>query len=293
MAHPLALTTALLCAATLLPVASARAQTSYFGFASADNQDPLNRLKDSHTGTTPAPASYVASAGGNFASSTTDSANGGSAESYATTVSYFSPALNFNVMGSAGALGTVRYQLRLVGPVSSSLLVPVRVTATGSVSGSMGGVALATFAFNYRNGYYSDSIANLTGSTRGSSTVIAPTFSSSFSVDEIVYVAPNFDLFVKLDTSSESGGLAPVSWARSFVDPTFSIADPALAALYRFEGIPGMAAAVPEPAQWALMLLGIGALIASARRSHRAARRPASSLADSTASAHRGSRWRQ
>ena len=272
MAHRLALTTALLCAATLLPAASARAQTSYFGFAGADNQDPLNRLKDSHTGTTPAPASYVATAGGNFASSTTDSANGGSAESYATTVSHFSPALNFNVMGSAGALATVRYQFRLVGPVSSSLLVPVRVMATGSVSGSMGGVALATFAFNYRNGYDSDSIANLTGSTRGSSTVIAPTFSSSFSVDDIVYVAPNFDLFVRLDTNSASGGLAPVSWARSFVDPTFSITDPALAALYRFEGIPGMAAPVPEPAPWALMLLGIGALSGLRHRHRKLAR---------------------
>lgn len=110
------------------------------------------------------------------------------------------------------------------------------------------------------------------GSTRGLSTVVAPTFSSSFSVDEIVHVAPNFDLFVKLDTGSESGGLAPVSWARSFVDPTFSITDPALAALYRFEGIPGMAAAVPEPAPWALMSLGIGALSGLRRRHRKLAR---------------------
>lgn len=266
MARPLALTTTVLCAAILLPVASARAQTSYYGFVGADNQDPFNRLMDSDTGTTPTPASYVATAGGNIATSTTDSANGGSVQSYASTVGFFSPQLNGYVMGNAGALGTVRYQPRLVGPVSSSLLVPVRVTAGGGVSGSMGGVASASFAFTYRDGYYSDSIAHLTGSTSGQSSVIAPTFSSSFSVDEIVYVAPNFDLFVKLDTNSRSGGLAPVSWAQSFVDPTFSVADPALAALYHFEGIPGMAPAVPEPAQWALMLLGLGAFLGLLRR---------------------------
>lgn len=156
--------------------------------------------------------------------------------------------------------------------MSSSLLVPVRVTASGAVSGSMAGEASASFAFTFRNGYYSDSIANLIGSTRGMSSVIAPTFSSIFSVDQIVYVAPNFDLFVKLDTSSQSSGLAPVSWALSFVDPTFSIADPALAAPYHFEGIPGMAAAVPEPAQWALMLLGLGALSGLHRRQRKLAR---------------------
>ena len=195
-------------------------------------------------------------------------------ESYASSVGFFSPPLNGYVMGQAGALGTVRYQPRLVGPVSSSLLVPVRVTASGAVSGSMGGVASATFAFTYRDGYYVDSIANLIGHTSGQSSVIAPNFSSSFSVDQIVFVAPNVDLFVKLDTSSRSGGLAPLSWALSFVDPTFSVADPALAALYHFEGIPGLAAAVPEPGAWALMLLGLGGL-AGRRRCRRVPARPA------------------
>ena len=52
----------------------------------------------------------------------------------------------------------------------------------------------------------------------------------------------------------------------ALVDPVFTI-DPAFADRYRLVGVPGeVAAAVPEPGVWALMVLGIGGAGAVLRR---------------------------
>jgi PEP-CTERM motif len=53
---------------------------------------------------------------------------------------------------------------------------------------------------------------------------------------------------------------APMGWSETFVDPSFTIDDPAYASLYHFEGVPGIAPSVPEPAIWVLALLGLSVI---------------------------------
>ena len=257
MTRPRMLLSALLSSA-LLPFGAAHAlDISYTGFASADNFDAFNRLQDTDSGTTPAPATYGVNVDGNVATSISDSANGGSAYAYSHSDEHYSPGAGFNVFGGAGADTKVFYQVMLYGP-ASLVVVPVHVTAQGSVAGAGSTQASVSFAVNYDNG--GSAAQMIAGTSLGSPT------GNSFAFDQTANFKVNavYDVYLSADSGSGGPG-GPTGWSEAFVDPTFTIDDPALAALYHFEGIPGVAP-VPEPATWALALAGLGVVLGVRRR---------------------------
>jgi len=249
---------ALLYACAVLPFGAAHALgvVTYVGHAAADNFNPLNRLSDIDSGTTFAPASYGVNVDGNVATSITDSAHGGSAYAYSLSVAAYSPVLGFTIGGGAGATTTIRYQVMLSGPAAATV-VPVHVIAHGSVDGDGSTQASAFFAVNYDNGGANTSLfagVNLNGAN-----------GNSFSFDQVTNFKVNavFDVYLRAESGSGGPG-GPAGWSKAFVDPSFTIDDPALAALYHFEGIP---AAVPESATWVLTMLGLGVVLGVRRRS--------------------------
>ncbi|KQV88029.1 hypothetical protein ASC91_14305 [Pelomonas sp. Root1237] len=228
---------------------------TYVGHAAADNFNPLNRLNDIDHGTTFAPASYGVNVDGNVATSITDSAQGGSAYAYSLSVAAYSPVLGFTVGGGAGATTTIHYQVMLSGPAAATV-VPVHVLAHGLVDGEGSTQASASFSVNYDSGGAGAILLagiNLNGVS-----------GNSFSFDQVTNFKVNavFDVYLRADSGSGGPG-GPAGWSKAFVDPSFTIDDPALAALYHFEGIPS---AVPESATWALTMLGLGVVLGVRRR---------------------------
>lgn len=258
MTCPRPLLGALLCASALLPFGAAQAVgVTYTGHASADNFDAYNRLQDTDSGTTPAPASYAVNVDGNIATSTSDSANGGSAYAYSQSAEAYSPQVGFTIYGGAGANTKVSYQVMLSGP-TTSYVVPVHVVAHGNVSGAGSTQASVSFVVNYDNG--GSAAQMIAGTSLGSPG------GNSFAFDQVANFKVNavYDVYLSADSGSGGPG-GPVGWSEAFVDPTFTIDDPALAALYHFEGIPGTAP-VPEPATWALAMAGLGVVLSVRRR---------------------------
>jgi hypothetical protein len=254
------LSSTLFLAAALLPLAPAQAATvTYSGYATADNQDTANRIMDTHQGVTNTPAGYTAAAGANGAISTSGEAHGGSVYSESSATRSFT-AYGFWADGQAGAQTDIDYRPELIGP--DGALVPVHVHASGYADGILGGTARAVFGVSYHSGY--SDLVTLFGAAyldAGGSGL------DTFTVDETVWMSPNADIWVSLsaDSSAVSTAQGP-SWSQAIVDPTFTIDDPTYAALYHFEGIPGAAAAVPEPAGMAPLLLGLCALFVARRR---------------------------
>ncbi|HSW08371.1 hypothetical protein, partial [Aquabacterium sp.] len=236
------LRSAILCASALLPTlfpfgaAHAVSVVTYTGYASADNFDSFNRLQDTDNGTTIAPASYGVNVDGNVSTSITDSVQGGTAYSYASSAGAYS--MGVLIGGVASSSATVSYRVTVVGP-DLPASIPVRVVASGYVNGAGSTQASATFVLNPQT---SDPL--LIGST----SLTSPA-GNSFSFDQVVRIRANGFFDVSLYTSTLSGGVgAGAGWSEAFVDPIFTIDDPAYASLYHFEGIPGITASVPEPA---------------------------------------------
>lgn len=238
-----------------LPIEAAHAVPVYTGAARAiDYSHPM----DQSGGTTTTPMTYTAALSGIQAMSETHSANGGSAEVTA------SSATN----SAAGANAQINYRVYLYGP--AGVYVPIRFVAAGYVDarilGSGSGYA-ATTSFIVNFGTATDN--QISGYA-----AISPRLTGSFTVDETVGVYAGSFFDVQLEVSAGAGGPgSDQSYAHAFVDPVFTI-DPAFAALYRLEGIPGLdevdpspppSSAVPEPGTWAIVLLGLG-LLAGARR---------------------------
>jgi hypothetical protein len=253
MTCPRPLLSALLCASALLPFGSAHA-VSYFGYASADNFDAYNRLQDTDSGTTGAPAAYAVNVDGNEASAVTTAANGGSAYVFSRSVETYSAPAGFTISGGAGADAKVSYQVMLSGPATLNV-VPVHVVAHGYVNGAASTRASSSFVVNYDNG---GSLASLIAGVN-----LYGASGNTFTFDQVANFKVNavYDVYLAVDTSSGGPG-SGAAWSEAFVDPSFTIDDPALAALYHFEGIP----AVPEPATWALAMAGLGVVLGVRRR---------------------------
>jgi hypothetical protein len=261
MLVPKTLLSAMVCASALVPFGAAHAVDviSYVGYTSADNFDSFNRLQDVDRGTTTTPASYGVSVDGNLATSTTDAANGGSVYAYSRSAGAYSTQGGFTNGGGAGASTTITYQVTLVGP-ASAVVVPVHVVSHGYVKGAGSTQASATFVVNYDSGGASAQLL--------ASTSLDAVNGNSFSFDEVVKFKVNAAFEVYLSVSSGSGGPgSPAGWSEAFVDPSFTVDDPTYASLYHFEGIPSIAPSVPEPASWALAMVGLG-LMWSVRAKH-------------------------
>jgi hypothetical protein len=79
-------------------------------------------------------------------------------------------------------------------------------------------------------------------------------------LDDTIYVHPDADILITM--YAESSVISGPGFGRAssgvFLDPTFEI-DPAYASLYTLEGLPaGAVTAAPEPATWAMMVVGFG-----------------------------------
>ena len=261
---------AIVCASVLLPLGAAHAAgvVTYTGFASADNFDSSNHLQDTASGTTFAPENYAVNVDGNVATSITDALNGGTAYSYASSAGAYSGGFLYGGVASSSA--TVSYRVTVLGP-DMPALIPVRIVASGHVNGAGSTQASATFfAFNPQS-----SDPPLIGSTN-----LNGPAGNSFTFDQVIRIRPNGFFDVSLYTSTLSGGAGVAAgWSEAFVDPTFTIDDPAYALLYHFEGIPGLTASVPEPASGVLAMLGLGLFGATYRRLMDSKRRPHQQLA--------------
>ena len=246
---------AALCASALLPFVAAHAVT-YTGFASADNFDPFNRLQDVDNGTTAAPASYGVSVDGNVATSTTDSVHGGTAYSYASSAGAYSTQAGFVIGGVASSSASVNFRVNVLGPDVPGT-IPVHIIASGYVNGAGSTQASASFVVDPQTG-----ASLLVGGT----SLTSPA-GNTFLFDQTIGIRPNAFFDVSLYTNTLSGGSgSPAGWSEAFVDPTFTIDDPAFASLYHFEGIPGITASVPEPTTGVLATLGLGLVGAASRR---------------------------
>lgn len=233
----------------LVPYGAAHAIT-YNGYANAKNWDPFTPLAQIFSEATPDPASYTAQAGGNTAQSITGEANGGSVYAMANSaVVHYPPDLD--ISGAAGATTSLTYQVKLIGP-ETPVVVPVRVIANGYVKSMETGSGLLSFVVNYDAGGNSAQLLD--------SKAVYNTGSDVFSFDRIANFKVNayFDVYLSVTASAGYVGAANGGWSQAFLDPVFTIDDPVQASLYHFEGVPGITSSVPEPASWALMMLGLG-----------------------------------
>ena len=250
------LASAILCTSALLPFGAAHAVVTYTGYASADNFNPDNRLQDSDYGTTPAPASYGVNVDGNVATAWNDSAHGGTVYSYASSAGAYSTTWGFTYGGVASSSASVSFRVTMLGPDVPGT-IPVHITASGYVNGAGSTQASVSFVVNPQTG----------GSLLVGGTSLNSPAGNSFLFDQIVGIRPNAFFDVSLYTNTLSGGSGdPAGWSEAFVDPTFTIDDPAYASAYHFDGIPSITAGVPEPATGVLAMLGLGVIGAACRR---------------------------
>jgi hypothetical protein len=240
-----------------------------------------------------APGSVTGAANGATFTANATNVDGGSVSVFASegvsdVTGYNDTGLQYGLLGRA--LASVMYTIRVSGPVTGAL-IPVHIHMTAS-AGSLdvpdpvgdyyapvtasaeAGVLLgyaegdvpvgdpqlpfveASTSYDYR--YFVDGGAGyappvLLGNTK--------TF------DEEVMIEANFNVFVDVfgeaqtDFNSSSAGFTETAEGRASADPTFAIDEPGFAA-YSIEGVPAWptAAAAPEPATWAMMLIGFAGL---------------------------------
>jgi hypothetical protein len=191
----------------------------------------------------------------------------------------------------AGAQASVTYTMRISGPATGALrLVPIVVSETAS-AGSISGIpADGSLDVEADDGasvtlFYASPPPNAPALPQVRATTFydseEPTrtqlLGTSDSFTGVVMFAANEDIEVQVQASAlvlfrSTLASAAVNTAAA-ADPTFEIDDPAFAD-YTIEGVPAgpAAAAAPEPATWAIMLIGFAGLgVFSYRRTRVAA----------------------
>jgi hypothetical protein len=170
----------------------------------------------------------------------------------------------------AGGQGYLSYNLWIDGP-DPDALVPVRFIGGGSVtsnSSRASGQALLRLGEVGLGGQVRQwQVAGQGDDETGVSQEVA-----FFDVDETIYMKPSMTYFIEmLAGAGVQAAVFDGAHATATVDPTFTIlGDFALS--YRVVGVPGGPAipggggAVPEPATWAMMVVGFGLLGGSLRR---------------------------
>jgi hypothetical protein len=203
----------------------------------------------------------------------------------------------------SGVTAIVSYTIRVSGPVTGAL-VPVRINAIASagsldvpdpVSGYYAPIIAGTGAdvqVQYAEGdapvgasgflafIYADTNYDYRYFVDPGEGYAAPVLlGHSDSIDQEVLIAANFDVDVRVIASAGAGfesaytSVTETAEGGASADPTFVIDEPGYSA-YTIEGVPAGPAAVatPEPATWAMMLIGFAGLgFAGYRRGRRAA----------------------
>ena len=168
------------------------------------------------------------------------------------------------------ATAGLRYAFTIEGP-DPDALIPVLLTAAGSVTVSSGGGAGAVSL-----GFTDDSQSFV---NEYASLAYGPAKSAGFSVAEIFYLHPDHLYHLLLNSEAQTNvhyidASDGVAWASASVDPTFQIQG-GFAGLYHFVGLPESSiggppgSAVPEPATWALYIAGLGWVGSAMRRRRR------------------------
>lgn len=217
---------------------------------------------------TPTTPQYTVQEGGGGwrVGASSDDTHGGTVTASAA-ISYVSP-LGATYIDDLAAHSQLDYIFTLDGP-DSNALIPVLVNAVGSASGNslygstIAGFSLSTLTWHDPNDYFR---------IDAYTAISAP--SSSFDVDQLVYLKVGLTYDLRLSAVAEvgRGSVRPdyhFAEAIAQVDPTFTIQGD-FAKDYYFVGLPASAiggvAAVPEPASWAMMVVGFGLVGSAVRR---------------------------
>jgi hypothetical protein len=246
-------------------------------------------------GDTPDSASGAAQ-GATFTADATN-INGGSASAFASEgiadVPDYNGDAGLHYYGLDGrALADVMYTIRVSGPVTGAL-VPVHITMIASatsldvpppvggvsgyyapvVAGASAGVEVSYAPGDAPVGAYGD-LADIDAFTSynyryyegggGSAPVL---LGNTQTFDQEVMVAANFDVAVDVFASATAqftstyATYTETAEGGASADPTFTIDEPGYSA-YTIEGVPAgpAVAATPEPATWAMMLIGFAGL---------------------------------
>ncbi|HEY1779165.1 MAG TPA: PEP-CTERM sorting domain-containing protein [Roseiarcus sp.] len=226
----------------------------------------------------------------------TSNADGGSVSVFASEgvgdIGAYNGGLDHPYGLSGDAIADIKYTIRVVGPTSGAL-VPVHIRATVGVTS-----LVVPAPVGGPSGYYAPVEAGADGQVsvayaEGDAPIGAPAFlafvqtstnydyryfegvgyaapqvlGNARTFDEEVMVAANFDVAVNINASagadftSAYAAYTETAEGGASADPTFAIDEPGYSA-YTLTGLlPGpAAAATPEPATWAILLIGFAGL---------------------------------
>ncbi len=201
----------------------------------------------------PTAQSYSVNAGNAAATASSNDDRGGTI-SIAASMAF---QQSFPQVSEISAFAQLNYFFKIEGP-DPDARIPVLLNATGITGGNI----LAQMQLIFKSDQDSD-FTNFG----------TEAYSPSFAVNRIFYLKPGdlYQLNLQAETSIYSSyfGADDVLTSSATIDPTFTIQG-GFASDYHFVGLPasaiGGAAAVPEPASWAMMIGGFGLVGGAMRR---------------------------